>query len=189
MFRRLGMILILAMLACSDIADLPPEPEPQLALVEARALYSSIQSLIADSTLDIIAVTGGVVAACPLGGEIAIAGGSVEETVADTSWIRIELRVTPSDCSVVQEDFTFTLDGHPDLVVTLNFGIIKETFGFLGNGTMLGELSWKLDDRSGTCPIDLAMTTTQMDAKAQQLVAGTMCGHEVEFIDVVSPVS
>ena len=71
----------------------------------------------------------------------------------------------------------------------LSIGIAASTFEFLVDGSTTGGLDWKLDDRSGTCMIDLTFGVDLSGSEPAAIVAGTMCGLEVEFKQSIEPVA
>ena len=156
-FSRLGMFIVavvVAVAACDSTME-PTEPEP-LTLEEVEALYFGMAGLLADTTLEFISSTsdGGVVR-CPLGGQVTVAASEREEMVADTSRLITNTRLDPDGCVLSSDGYEFTVDGNPNVLITLSIGIVEGTLEFFVDGSMTGGLDWKLDDRSGTCMIDL----------------------------------
>ena len=107
--------------------------------------------------------------------------------VADTSRLITNTRLDPDGCVLSSDGYEFTVDGNPNVLITLSIGIVEGTLEFFVDGSMTGGLDWKLDDRSGTCMIDLTFGVTLSGIDATGTVSGTMCGLEVEFVENVIP--
>ena len=183
-FSRLGMFVVAAavgLAACESTTE-PAEP---LTLEEAKALYLGMLAVFADTTPEIISSTenGGVVA-CPLGGQVTVAVDFREEMAPDTARLINNTTLDPDGCVVSSEGYEFTVDGNPNFHIALTIGIVQSTFEFLVDGTTTGGLDWELDDRSGTCMIDLTLSVDLSDLSGGEpagSATGTMCGLEVEF--------
>lgn len=177
--KGLAALLTAAMVVgCDNDTTEPAEP---LSMVETEALYHGVQELAMDTTLAIISVgpNGGVLA-CPLGGQVASTFEFSEETVADTARASTSVTLNPEGCVLSSAGNEFTLDGNPDVRTAINTAIVASTFEFLVDGTITGGLDWMLDDRSGTCLIDLTIGV-DLGQPPTATVSGTMCDHEVEF--------
>jgi len=173
-----ALLTAVVAVGCEDSTTEPAEP---LTQQETEALYRGMEQMQMDTTAQVISVTpdGGVVA-CPLGGQATVAAEFNEETVGDTVRLMTNYTIDPEGCVLSSESNEFTLDGNPNVTTEVNVGIVGSTFEFLVDGSVTGGLDWQLDDRSGTCMIDLIFglgDTQPMTAT----VSGTMCGHEVEF--------
>jgi len=171
------------MLACDDTTTAPAEP---LNMDETEALYLGIQGLVSDSVPSFVSVTtdGGVIA-CPLGGQVTAAIGIREEQVGDVARVVTTATLDPAGCMLSSEEYEFTLDGNPNVHTVIALGISESTFEFQIEGSITGGVDWQLDDRSGTCMIDLILSAevdpAGTDPTPTATFAGTMCGLEVEF--------
>ena len=177
--QGLTALMTAAMVAgCEDSTAEPAEP---LSMVETEALYHGVQELATDTTRAIISVTpNGGVFACPLGGQVASTVEVTEGMAADTARLLTSVTLDPEGCVLSSEGNEFTLDGNPDVRTEINTSIVGSTFEFLVDGTITGGLDWMLDDRSGTCLIDLTIGL-DLAQPPTATVSGTMCDHEVEF--------
>jgi len=179
----LGVLFATAVVACDDSTTAPAEP---LTLDETEALYLGIQELVTDTTRNIIAVTtDGAVVACPLGGQVTAVWDIREEQAGDTARLITDAILDPAACVLSSEDYEFTLDGNPNVHTVVAVGIVGSTLEFQIEGSVTGGVDWQLDDRSGTCMIDLILSaeidTSGTDPTPKATFAGMMCGLEVEF--------
>ena len=181
-FSRLGVFFVAALAACESTTE-PAEP---LTLDEAEALYFGMQALLADTTPEIISTTpDGGVFACPLGGQVTAAVDVRDEMAADTARLITNTTLDPDGCVLSSEGYEFTVDGNPNVMIALTISIVESTFEFLIEGSTTGGVDWELDDRSGTCMIDLTFSANPdlsgPEPTANGSIIGTMCGLEVEF--------
>ena len=162
---------------CEDSTTEPAEP---LTMQETEALYLGLQRVAMDTT-NIVSVTPvGAVIACPGGGQAALVVDVREETAADTARLVTGTTIDPEGCVIPSEGHEFTLDGNPNVQMDLNVTIVGSTFEFLFDGSLTGGVDWQLDDRSGTCMIDLTLDVEVADPPTATF-SGTMCDHAVEF--------
>lgn len=198
-FARLlmsGIALAFVAAACGDDAV---EPENVLTEEEAVALFesrASVTTLINDSTNRIHVSADSAMYRCPQGGQVklAVTEFAIDTILVDTTRIgRIVLSadVTPRGC-VTGGDLQFTLDGDPSLSEKLEIRMVGLSFDV--SGSVNGGLKWALEDRSGSCEFDLALTT-ETDAsdpdnpKLRSIYKGSLCGHQVEIATTVDIVS
>jgi len=179
----LGVLFATAAVACDDSTTAPAEP---LNMDETEALYLGIQALVADTTASFVAVTpDGAVVACPLGGQVTAAWDIREEQAADTARLITNVTLDPAGCMLSSEEYEFTLDGNPNVHTVIATGIVGPTLEFQIEGSVTGGVDWQLDDRSGTCMIDLILSAeidmTGTDPTPKATFSGMMCGLEVEF--------
>ena len=106
---------------------------------------------------------------------------------ADTARLTTNVTLDPDGCVLSSEGYEFTVDGNPNFNFTLTLGIVASTFEFFVEGSATGGLDWTLDDRSGTCMIDLTFGLDQSGPEPAAIASGTMCGLEVEFVQRVVP--
>ena len=185
-FSRLGVFFAAALVACDSTTE-PPEP---LTLEETEALYFGMQALLADTTPEIITTTpDGGVFACPLGGQVTAAVDVRDEMAADTARLITNTTLDPDGCVLSSEGYEFTVDGNPNVMIALTLSIVETTFEFIIDGSTTGGVDWQLDDRSGTCMIDLTFSANPdlsgPEPTANGSTIGTMCGLEVEFDEEV----
>ena len=187
-YRRcaiLGVFFAAALAACESTTE-PPEP---LTLEETEALYFGMQALLADTIPEIISTTpDGGVFACPLGGQVTAAVDVRDEMAADTARLITNTTLDPDGCVLSSKGYEFTVDGNPNVMIALTLSIVETTFEFIIDGSMTGGVDWQLDDRSGTCMIDLTFSATDLsgpEPTANGSTIGTMCGLEVEFDEEV----
>ncbi len=180
-FRKLSLftaVLAAVSGACSDSTTDPAEP---LSMDETEALYLGMQQVAGDTTPEIISATpDGAVVACPLGGQATMVIEVNEEMAADTARLDTRTTIDPEGCVLSSQGYEFTVDGNPDVQLEVNIAIVGSTFEFLLDGSLAGGLDWQLDDRSGTCMIDLTLSVEIAEPPTGSF-SGTMCGHEVEF--------
>ena len=186
-FSRLGMFVVasaVGLAACESTTE-PAEP---LTLAETEALYIGIGALLADTAPELISTTpDGGVFACPLGGQVTAAIDVREEMAPDTSRLITNARLDPDGCVLSSEGYEFTVDGNPNVLIALTIAIVESTFEFVFDGSTTGGVDWELDDRSGTCMIDLTFGADLSGPEPVGSVTGTMCGLEVEFEQSIQP--
>lgn len=186
----LGVLFAATLGACDDTTTAPGEP---LTMDETEALYLGMQELASDTARSFVSVTanGGVIA-CPLGGQVTAAWDIREEQAGDTARLITDVTLDPAGCVLSSEDYEFTLDGNPNVHTVIAVGIVGSTFEFQIEGSLTGGVDWQLDGRSGTCMIDLILSTeidtTGTDPTPRATFSGTMCGLEVEFDAAVTGV-
>lgn len=167
-------VLTLAVSACKESTTGPGEP---LDLIETEALFAGIGARMADSASVIVSTEDSFVVECPLGGRMAVEGDIVDETKRDTLHIETDLMLVPEGCGFPSRNLDFTITGsvsmESDLWLVDFFPVEAET-------GVSGSVDWYLEDRWGTCGIDLALN---QDTGGRY--SGTMCGLDVEF-DVAS---
>ena len=185
MARKLmsAVALTLVLGACeNDMVEL----EDELTEEEAVALLKGVGALLADTTLiPIHESEDSVVVGCPLGGQAKLVGASTEDQQGDTARLGVDLLITPTGCVVSGDAMQFTLDADPALRYQLLIEIIGFFEEFNASGMITGGFNWELEDRSGSCGIDLTLEAVP-DIPNETLTGvykGTLCGREVE-IDV-----
>ena len=189
-FSRFGMFVgaaAVALAACESTTE-PAEP---LTLEETEALYLGMQALLADTAPELISSTpDGGVFACPLGGQVTAAIEIRDEMAADTARLITNTTLDPDGCVLPSDGYEFTVDGNPNVMIALTLTIVGSTFEFLVDGSTTGGLDWTLDDRSGTCMIDLTFSANPdlSGSEPAAIASGTMCGLEVEFMQRVVPI-
>ena len=163
--------------------DNPAEPAEPLTLAETEALFLGVSELARDTAPDFVSVTtaGGVIA-CPLGGQATV---GVEPPNETTGSLRLVWTFDPDGCGLSSRGYDFTLDGNPNVITDLTTTIDASTFAITVTGSITGGVDWDLDDRSGTCVIDLTVSAgldvTGPDRVPAGTASGMMCDLEVEF--------
>lgn len=185
-----GIALVLVAAACGDD---PVEPEDQLTKEEAVALFesrSSMRSVLADSTNKIRETVDGAVYRCP-GGEVELVVKelAIVPVPGDSTRTRLVIRgeTTPRGCTVTGGGLEFTVDGDPSLKESLDLTQVFFTPEH-GTGSVSGGLKWALDDRSGSCEVEVALTiepdvSDPDNPKLKHTYKGSMCGHQVEIVE------
>jgi len=184
--RLMMSVIALALVAaCGD--DM--EPEEALTEEEAIALFDSresVGSLLGDTTNLISSSGNSATYRCPKGGQVTmvITGFSADTTMADTARITLDVQTTPSGCKTTAGNREFTLDGDPSVRERMEIELVG--FEASASGSSKGGLKWTLDDRSGSCEMDLTFTAEPVvadpaDPKMESTYKGSLCGHEVEF--------
>lgn len=166
----IGLVLVLATSACKESVVEPGEP---LDLDEAEALFAGFWARMVDSTNVISSSVDGFVVECPLGGLVT---GDVEvarEMEGDTLHQEMDFTLVPERCGFQSRNLDFTITGN----VSLKFAFwFVDSFPVEVDGGVTGSVDWQLEDRSGTCGIDLALCQDTGGT-----FSGTMCGLEVDF--------
>ena len=183
-----AIALTLVMAACGDDAV---EPEDVLTEEEAVSLFksrSSLTSFLQGGTADTIHnSTDSTVFGCPQGGQVKLVLNEfkADTTLADTARFIVDGNVTPSGCKLTGDGLQFTLDGDPSVREYLELKI----FGLgevIATGSVNGGLKWKLEDRSGSCEMDMTMSgvpdfSDPDNPKLVNTYKGSLCGHQVEI--------
>ena len=160
------------------------EPEDELTEEEAVALVKGVGALLADTTLvPIHASPDSIVVECPLGGQAKLVGAFTEDLEGDTVRLGVDMLITPTGCVVSGDGMQFTLDADPALRYQLLIEIIGFFEEFNVSGMITGGLNWELEDRSGSCGIDLTLEAVPdvVNETLTGVYKGTLCGREVEI--------
>lgn len=175
-------------LGCEDSTTGPSDP---LTAAEAEALFHGISEVAQDTAPDFISVsTAGGVIACPLGGQATV---GVEPPTETAGPLRLVTTFDPDGCGLSSRGYDFTLDGNPSVRTDMTITIDESTFAFSATGSITGGVDWDLDDRSGTCMMDLVLSAgldgSGPDGVPTGAVSGTMCDMEVEFdaVTILTP--
>ena len=162
-----------------------------LTMNEAVALFEGMRAILQDATPRIIHTSeDSKVVACPLGGQVRITGSVADESAADTLRLETDFTAAPTGCQFSQGGLQFTVDGDPGVRERTVFVIAGVFEHFSLEGSVTGRLDWQLDDRSGSCGIDLVLSGEPDLSGTEPSVAGglsgMLCGHEVELDEVQS---
>ncbi len=85
----------------------------------------------------------------------------------------------PRGCQVSEAGLTFTVDGQPSITIVSDWsnddGRLRE------DGKADGTLAWELDDRAGSCLMELTFVrlATTRDEPSATTFDGMLCGHVV----------
>lgn len=175
---------------CGDTATEPSEP---LSLLETEALYNALGEAARDTAPEIISVaTDGAVLACSLGGQMTAMFDFRDEMAGDTARLITDVTINPDGCVLSSEGHEFRLDGNPNVRTEFTITIVGFFEAFSIEGSITGGVDWQLEDRSGTCMIDLTISAepdfSGTEPQANGGASGTMCDQEVDFpFDVVGP--
>jgi hypothetical protein len=186
--RNVTAVLLAAALAagCSEGTTEPPVTAEPLSAAESVALFEAMRAIQSDTAPTIIGGSeNSIVIACPLGGQVALAGSVVEESVADTARLTSDFTASPSGCQLSSGGTQFTVDGRPSVrerTVTTITGLFE---AFTLEGSVTGALDWQSGGRSGSCSIDLALSggldSSGTEPTVAGVLAGTLCGHETRI--------
>lgn len=171
--------------ACGDDTT---EPEDSLTVQEATNLLEGYRALFIEADSSTIEeAAGGAIVACPHGGRFE-AMASVREEQGDTSRLHLDIRITPSACSVSANGDEYTLTGDPNVHEQMTVEIVGFFASFTVTGSTVGAVTWESGDRSGRCEMDLVLAaepdlTDPNNPGVNGTLSGMLCGHEVE-IDV-----
>ena len=151
---------------------------------EAVALFEGMRTIQRDTTPTIIhASEDSTVVACPAGGQVRVSGSVVEGQAADTLRLETDFTAAPTGCRFSQDGLEFTVDGSPGIrehtvVVIVGF---FDSFGI--EGSVTGDLDWRLDGRSGSCALELTLRgepdLSGTEPSVDGMFSGMLCGHEV----------
>lgn len=184
-------VLVVGLTACSDILG---ESDQSLTIEEVEALYHGVSALSRAATLTVISATPDrTVLECPLTGEVAVSLEAGEEEVADTVRLVTDATLVPARCGISSQGLDFVLDGSPHVRQRVVIQFVGFFEGLTAEGAISGGLDWEVDDRSGTCMIDLTLSAepdfSGSEPQANARLGGMMCGETVEFDadDLVSP--
>ena len=111
-------------------------------------------------------------APCPEGGEATLTTRVTGETTRETT-------IEPDGCQFTEGTLTFAVDGAPSAMMTMVLEWTGDGEVTLG---VTGTLAWMLDERTGTCALDLKFADS-LFADVGPALSGTLCGHEVTNLD------
>ncbi|WP_423924685.1 hypothetical protein [Candidatus Palauibacter sp.] len=178
-----GGLLALAV-GCGD-GTTEPDDTP-LTMTEAEALFEGMRVIQQDTAPRIIhASEDSIVVACPLGGQLRRTVMFVDESVADTLRLAWDFTAAPAGCQFSSGGLQFTVDGAPEVRERGAFVLAGFFEHFSIEGSVTGRLDWQLDDRSGSCDIDLVLSgepdLSSTEPSVAGVLSGALCGHEAEI--------
>ena len=112
-------------------------------------------------------------------GQVTVAIEVMHEEVADTVRLMSDITWTHDGCRFLGQGLEFTADGNPNVRDQLHLQFVGGFEGGTIEGTTTGTLDWALDDRSGTCVLDLVLMGPTPEVAGG--FSGMMCGLEVSF--------
>ena len=182
-----GVALALVLVACGDDTV---EPEATLSEEEAVALFKSMNTVQLDSETEPIHFSvDSIVLPCPGGGQAKLVG----EFVSDTTLLPDTLRwvsdyvITPRGCKATGNGMQFTVDGDPSFHDKRDIRIVIADLVAEATGSIVGGLKWELEDRSGTCEVDVTLST-EVDASdpdvpvLNHVYTGTVCEYGTRVV-------
>lgn len=169
----------LVLAACDDDVV---TPEEGLTETEAVALLKKTGGLLFEVEEPTFTSEDSVVVACPQGGSATAVGALPdEEFSADTARLVVDYRITPSACQVTSGAMRFTVDGDPSFRYQFAIEFIASTGEYDIAGSISGGVKWQLEDRSGSCAMELTLVGPQVvDEEVLGSFEGRLCGHDVE---------
>ena len=202
MYRRLRQLslfglLMAGLIGCNNglivdppiveppVIEPPVEPPPKPLLeAEARVLYESLTRLF--SHLDdypLVSVNGDVqIYKCPVLGEITQTFGRPRfESSADTLFSIYPVTYSPAGCKLSDETGNdFTVDSEPGVEYLITIWEIPDGQVWL-TADLDGSVDWLIDERSGTCLIDMHVHWSVVPAANVETHTGMMCEFELDF--------
>ena len=177
-----GVALALLLAACEDYSlrdGTALTKEESVALLKGAAV--TFGQMLEDSTL-IVESQDSIVTRCPLGGLAHWHRILIRET-GDTVRLRADLRISPQECAVEADGIQLTIDRAQQLYYYVSVRIIEATSEVNFAGTVSGTVDWTLDDRSGSCWVDLKLDTApDFDNRTLSgLYRGRVCNYWVEI--------
>lgn len=184
-------LLVALPIVLAGCRDSPTEPVQPLNEEEAEALLLGLMEVAADTTALVSATDDGGVYACARGGQLMATIDVGQERVGDTVRVNTDLSLDPEGCVFWSDGYQFTLDGNPGVRIemTLSAVNLSESFGL--EMAITGAVDWQLDDRSGTCMVDLeggGEVDLSNPESSEGGIAGALCGLEVDIDPPVTPV-
>ncbi|WP_428103662.1 hypothetical protein [Candidatus Palauibacter sp.] len=186
--RNVTAVLLAAALAagCSEGTTEPPATAEPLSAAESMALFEAMRALQSDTAATIIGGSeNSVVIACPLGGQLRRTVMYADESAADTLRLAWDLAAAPAECRFSSGGLQFTVDGAPEVRDRGAFVIVGFLEQFRLEGSVSGRLDWRLDDRAGSCDMDLTWSgepdLSGTEPSVAGLLTGTVCGHDAEI--------
>ena len=150
------------------------EPEAVLDREEAEALFTGVMTK--SNALDRVPDT--LVVGCLGGGEWEVAAVETRWESSDTLRWTVNYGVTPRACVIRSEGLRFTVDGGSGLYVERQLTFVD------GNmtdqtGAVSGDIGWVVNQRQGTCAMNLALDVEIGESSIAGTLNGFLCGHDV----------
>jgi len=151
------LVLVIAFIArCSGPAT-PDENQP-LTMAESEGLIRGMLEVASDTMPQIVAVHSDTefTIGCPLGGQARVGVTGNESMDDSTAALSLGIDFKPEKCELTGSDGTeFTLDANPGMQVQMDLEIVGFFEDIRVTGGLTGQLSWMVENRSGTCQADM----------------------------------
>lgn len=168
----------------------PSEPEPNIPLseIETGELLDAMLVVLSDTMPQVTATRGpgDITIACPEGGESRVSFSATDEKVSgDTVSTTTIVNFIPEGCGIMGDRGTrFTLDANPGIDYTITLSIVGFFEDFGVDGGLDGQLDWMVENRSGTCQMDMELElVVDDDQSAVATLVGNMCGHDLSRVN------
>jgi hypothetical protein len=113
--------------------------------------------------------------------------GSMDGTVDDQTFAMdatLEVSWNPKGCVVSDDLNTFTVDGAPQVTVTLDISSSEDIVSL--SGTETGGFSFTSSDgRSGSCAIDVTFSLVTTASSVESTITGTICGLQASSFETL----
>ncbi len=174
-----AVALAVVLAACGDDVVGPGD---ELTEEESVALLRGLGAVLFENPDVILQSEDSVVLGCPQGGQATAVGELPdEEFVGDTVRLVVDFQITPTGCRVTGAGVQFTVNGDPRFRYQFSLEFIGTTGEYAFTGSFSGGVAWQMEDRSGTCAMDLTLEEAEVVGEmVTGAFRGTMCGHEVD---------
>lgn len=162
-------VIALSLAGCDAV-----QPGNGLTREEAEALFTGV---MAKSEVWFV-VPDTVLLGCLGGGEWEVAAARTRWEHGDTLGWTVNYEIVPRTCVIVSEDLRFTVDGDPGLYVERRRTFVDGNLTGIA-GTVSGDIGWLVDQRQGTCAMDLALDVEVGESSVDGTLKGLLCGHDV----------
>ncbi len=183
--HRLLPVLLVFAVGCDGDGTTGPDNGPPLTEIEAIAMFdgTKLDPTGASYPTVIHSSSDSLVVGCTGGGRIRVTGRVMEEPGENTLVLGYDYMIAHSDCQFDTEVGTFTVNSSNlrDRVTVTITGFFTEVDI---NGGLDGTLMWQLEDRRGTCNVDLALSLLDdrnIEEGLEVLLSGSLCDYEVEI--------
>lgn len=182
----LPIIATIFLTMCSNPSE--PEPNTPLSEIETGELLDAMLVVLSDTMPQVTATRGpgDISVACPEGGESRVLFSATDEKVSgDTVSTTTTVNFIPEGCEIMGDRGTrFTLDANPGIDYTITLSIVGFFEDFDVGGGLDGQLDWMVENRSGTCGMDMELElAVDDDLSAVGMLVGSMCGHDLSRVD------
>lgn len=169
-----GALVLLA--ACGDDGTGPGDGGDALTQAEIGALLSAFGATTLDAGTGSIGEDGQITTTfeCSLGGDIQTTGTVTEDDPGETSF---DFTMAYRGCREQSQAGTFLIDGSLREVGRVSFDQDAQSLTF--EVDLTGDFDWELDDRSGSCRIDVQLALTE--ASPTVTYTGSLCGEPVSL--------